>query len=94
MGVVVVVDWGGVVVVGVDALEASVVVVVVVVVVLLVSGVGVPEREQYPKYTPDARSVWPATERPEMGMLAVGMPSWDLGQLLLVYCLLANARAR
>lgn len=33
-------------------------------------------REQYPKYTPDARSVCPATERPDMGMLAVGMPSY------------------
>ena len=50
-------------------------VVVVIMVGVVVSEVGVPEREQYPKYTPDARSVWPATERPEMGMLAVGMPS-------------------
>ena len=35
------------------------------------------ESEQKPKYTPEARSEWPATLRPEMGMLAVGMPSWE-----------------
>lgn len=40
---------------------------------LEVAGEG--ERPAQPKYTPEAMSEWPPTERPEMGMLAVGMPS-------------------